>query len=612
MNNYLDELLKKMQIPEDGKAAWDYLEEFSRLFNDVIQQGLINQLKTGQFEAALPVADKWKEKLIGSASINPATLIEQQLELLRGHVDLWQQTMQGFLGQGEPQQDVIQPRKGDPRFQAKEWEEHPFYRHIKQSYLLNARFIENIANDMDFKDPQLERQVKFMVRQWTNSLAPTNFISTNPEVCRAIIDSKGQNLYRGLQNFLKDLKRSPQGMLSVSMSNHDAFELGTNIATTPGKVVFENDLIQLLQYTPQTDTVFRTPILITPAFINKYYILDLTPQNSLIDWMVKQGLTVFVISWVNPDAELSDKTLTNYALEGPAKALEVIQQITGETSVNAIGYCIGGTLLAATQAMLKARGQSGFNSTTFFTALLDFSQPGEPGVYITDEMVELLEKDPLQQGVFDGRLAQLCFSLLRENNLYWSFFIHNYLLGKDPVPMDMLHWNGDSTNVPMKTAAFFLRHFYQNNGLTQPDSVSIDNTPIDLQRIDNPTYFLSTMSDHIAPWQGTYRGTQLLSGNKRFVLAGSGHIAGVINPPTKNRYGYFTNDQLSPTADEWFDNAKQNEGSWWTDWLQWITPLSGERIAARIPGSVDFPVLEDAPGRYARTLITDLKTTISV
>ena len=612
MNNYLDELLKKMQIPEDGKAAWDYLEEFSRLFNDVIQQGLINQLKTGQFEAALPVADKWKEKLIGSASINPATLIEQQLELLRGHVDLWQQTMQGFLGQGEPQQDVIQPRKGDPRFQAKEWEEHPFYRHIKQSYLLNARFIENIANDMDFKDPQLERQVKFMVRQWTNSLAPTNFISTNPEVCRAIIDSKGQNLYRGLQNFLKDLKRSPQGMLSVSMSNHDAFELGTNIATTPGKVVFENDLIQLLQYTPQTDTVFRTPILITPAFINKYYILDLTPQNSLIDWMVKQGLTVFVISWVNPDAELSDKTLTNYALEGPAKALEVIQKITGETSVNAIGYCIGGTLLAATQAMLKARGQSGFNSTTFFTALLDFSQPGEPGVYITDEMVELLEKDPLQQGVFDGRLAQLCFSLLRENNLYWSFFIHNYLLGKDPVPMDMLHWNGDSTNVPMKTAAFFLRHFYQNNGLTQPNSVSIDNTPIDLQRIDNPTYFLSTMSDHIAPWQGTYRGTQLLSGNKRFVLAGSGHIAGVINPPIKNRYGYFTNDQLSPTADAWFDNAKQNEGSWWTDWLQWITPLSGERIAARIPGSVDFPVLEDAPGRYARTLITDLKTTISV
>ena len=612
MNNYLDELLKKMQIPEDGKAAWDYLEEFSRLFNDVIQQGLINQLKTGQFEAALPVADKWKEKLIGSASINPATLIEQQLELLRGHVDLWQQTMQGFLGQGEPQQDVIQPRKGDPRFQAKEWEEHPFYRHIKQSYLLNARFIENIANDMDFKDPQLERQVKFMVRQWTNSLAPTNFISTNPEVCRAFIDSKGQNLYRGLQNFLKDLKRSPQGMLSVSMSNHDAFELGTNIATTPGKVVFENDLIQLLQYTPQTDTVFRTPILITPAFINKYYILDLTPQNSLIDWMVKQGLTVFVISWVNPDAELSDKTLTNYALEGPAKALEVIQQITGETSVNAIGYCIGGTLLAATQAMLKARGQSGFNSTTFFTALLDFSQPGEPGVYITDEMVELLEKDPLQQGVFDGRLAQLCFSLLRENNLYWSFFIHNYLLGKDPVPMDMLHWNGDSTNVPMKTAAFFLRHFYQNNGLTQPNSVSIDNTPIDLQRIDNPTYFLSTMSDHIAPWQGTYRGTQLLSGNKRFVLAGSGHIAGVINPPIKNRYGYFTNDQLSSTADAWFDNAKQNEGSWWTDWLQWIMPLSGERIAARIPGSVDFPVLEDAPGRYARTLITDLKTTISV
>jgi polyhydroxyalkanoate synthase subunit PhaC len=612
MNNYLDELLKKMQIPEDGKAAWDYLEEFSRLFNDVIQQGLINQLKTGQFEAALPMADKWKEKLIGGASINPATLIEQQLELLRGHVDLWQQTMQGFLGQGESQQDVIQPRKGDPRFQAKEWEEHPFYRHIKQSYLLNARFIENIANDMDFKDPQLERQVKFMVRQWTNSLAPTNFISTNPEVCRAIIDSKGQNLYRGLQNFLKDLKRSPQGMLSVSMSNHDAFELGTNIATTPGKVVFENDLIQLLQYTPQTDTVFRTPILITPAFINKYYILDLTPQNSLIDWMVKQGLTVFVISWVNPDAELSDKTLTNYALEGPAKALEVIQQITGETNVNAIGYCIGGTLLAATQAMLKARGQSGFNSTTFFTALLDFSQPGEPGVYITDEMVELLEKDPLQQGVFDGRLAQLCFSLLRENNLYWSFFIHNYLLGKDPVPMDMLHWNGDSTNVPMKTAAFFLRHFYQNNGLTKPNSVSIDNTLIDLQRIDNPTYFLSTMSDHIAPWQGTYRGTQLLGGNKRFVLAGSGHIAGVINPPKKNRYGYFTNDQLLPTADAWFDNAKQNEGSWWTDWLQWITPLAGEKIAARTPGSVDFPVLEDAPGRYARTLITDLKTTISV
>jgi polyhydroxyalkanoate synthase len=612
MNNFLDELLKKMQIPEDSKAAWNYLEEFSRLFNDVIQQGLINQLKTGKFEASMPIADQWKEKLSGGASIDPAKLIDQQLELMRGHVDLWQQTMQRFLGQMPSEKDVIAPNKGDSRFQAKEWEDHPFYRHIKQSYLLNARFVENIAGGMEFSDPQLERQVKFMVRQWTNSLAPTNFISTNPEVCKAIIDSKGENLYRGLQNFLKDLKRSPQGVLSVSMTNHDAFELGKNIATTPGKVVFENDLMQLIQYQPQTETVFRTPVLISPAFINKYYILDLTPQNSLIDWLVKQGLTVFVISWVNPDAQLRDKTLANYVLEGPAKALEVVQQITGESQVNAIGYCIGGTLLATTQALLKARGQSGFHSMTFLTSLLDFSQPGEPGVYVTNEMIELLENDPLQQGVFDGRLAQLCFSLLRENNLYWSFFIHNYLLGKDPVPMDMLHWNGDSTNVPMQTAAFFLRHLYQENGLTKPNTLMIDNTPIDLQRIDNPAYFLSTMSDHIAPWQGTYLGTRLLSGNTRFVLAGSGHIAGVINSPTKDRYGYFTNDQLETSSEEWFNKATENKGSWWPDWLNWITPLAGDRVSARAPGSADFPSLEDAPGRYARTLIGDLKTTISV
>ncbi len=598
----IDEIFEDFKTKIDNDELSEYLAKFSQHFNDIIQHGVLQKLTTGQFNFDdLFMQAHFLSNLTKNATLNLPALIEQQMQFLQDHTELWRQATLSLVGKKTG--DVIAPDRGDTRFNDSEWSENPVFDYIKQAYLLNAKSLRDMAAGLQFKDRRAAQQVKFWVRQFTNALAPTNFVATNPEVCRAIVESRGRNLLEGLQHFLNDLKRSPEHTLAVAMSTVDAFVLGEDIAATPGAVVYQNELMQLLQYQPQTETVYRVPILLTPAFINKYYIFDLSPKNSLIDWLVKQGCTVFVISWVNPDKSLADKSFSDYMLQGPVAARAAIAAITGEAEVASIGYCVGGTLLACAQAYLTARGEPTFQSTTYLTTLLDFQNPGEIGAYISEEFVEAIERDSLQRGVFDGRIARLCFSLLRENNLYWSFFINNYLLGKDPAPLDLLHWNSDATNVPMALAGFFLRSMYLDNLLVQPSGVVLADTPIDLSRIATPTYFLSAEADHIAPWDSTYIGFAAHGGQKRFVLAGSGHIAGVINPPTANKYGYRTNADLPSSAADWMTASIKSAGSWWPDWLAWSGVTASEQLPARVLGTPDYPILEPAPGSYVAVRI---------
>jgi len=600
-----EELLEQLKAGFGNEDLTQLLAGFSEHFNKIIRDGVFNKFKTGEFNFSAPDMSQlpdpvalW-ETLTKGATVDPAQLISQQMNFFQQQSKLWQQTTLSMLGVSpKADTEVIKPARGDNRFRDSEWSKNPLFNHLKQAYLINTKHLLDLTDAVQFEDKQAELRAKFVMRQFANSLSPSNFISTNPEVCRAILETKGKNLYQGLQNFLDDLKKSPETALTISISDTDAFKLGENIAMTPGKVVFRNEVMELIQYHPQTETVFRSPVLITPAFINKYYIFDLSEKASLVDWLVKQGLTVFIISWVNPDQSLGHLSLEDYMQKGLLKAREVVTEITGEESVHAIGYCVGGTLLASTQAWLQARMQPLFKSTTYFTTLLDFSDPGELSIYISEEFISGLQKNPLNQQIVDGRTILLAFSLMRENNLYWSFFINNYLLGRDPAPFDLLYWNSDATNIPTGMFTFYLRNMYLQNRLIEPGGINLDNTPIDLGSIPTPTYFLSTIGDHIAPWEGTYNGMLCHGGERRFVLAGSGHIAGVMNSPNSNKYGYWTNDNLPGEADEWLTAAVQHEGSWWGDWLTWIEPISGEQVLSRQPGGANYPSLADAPGSY--------------
>jgi polyhydroxyalkanoate synthase subunit PhaC len=380
------------------------------------------------------------------------------------------------------------------------------------------------------------------------------------------------------------------------MTDEKAFELGKNVATSPGKVVFQTELMQLIQYLPSTPTVYKRPLVIIPPWINKYYILDLREKNSFIRWAVAQGHTVFVISWVNPDARLALKGFDDYMLEGPVAALDYIEKTTGERQANVIGYCLGGTLLGATLAYLTAKKQDRVACATFFVSLLDFSQPGELGVFIDEAQVANLERKMNERGYLEGSEMAGTFNLLRSNDLVWSFVVNNYLMGKDPFPFDLLYWNADSTRMPAKMHSFYLRNMYIHNRMGKPGGITLDGVPIDLSKVKIPAYFISTVEDHIAPWKTTYKGAKYLGGDVRFVLGGSGHIAGIVNPPAAKKYHYWTNDAMPETADQWFETATQKPGSWWEDWQAWMDKHNGgERVAARQP----VKPLEDAPGSYA-------------
>jgi polyhydroxyalkanoate synthase len=515
---------------------------------------------------------------------------------------LWQSSMMRAMGvRGEP---VAAPAKSDKRFKHEDWEEHVVFDYIKQSYLIAAQWLHQTVASVEGLDHHTKKKVDFFTRQYIDALAPSNFALTNPEVFHETIRSGGQNLVKGLHNLLDDIERG-NGQLKISMTDPKAFELGVNIATTPGKVVFQNDLMQLLQYEPTTKKVFERPLLIVPPWINKYYILDLREKNSMVKWATDQGMTVFVMSWVNPDAKLAQKNFEDYLLEGPIAALDAVEKATGERKVNALGYCLGGTLLAAALAYLNAKKDRRIASATFMTSLIDFVGAGELGVFIDEEQVASLERKMNERGFLEGSEMATTFNMLRGNDLIWSFVINNYLLGRDPFPFDLLHWNSDATRMPARMHSFYLRNMYMKNLLRVPGGITLAGVPIDVTKVDVPTYFASAIEDHIAPWKTTYEGPNILGGKSRFVLSGSGHIAGMINPPVANKYGYWTNDTITASPDEWFAGATQHEGSWWTDWRQWLKPYLGKEVPARVPGKGKLKVIEAAPGSYARIRADD-------
>ncbi|HJU18841.1 MAG TPA: class I poly(R)-hydroxyalkanoic acid synthase, partial [Stellaceae bacterium] len=471
-------------------------------------------------------------------------------------------------------------------------------------YLLTARTIQEVVRKTEGLDPLTARKVDFYTRQFVDAIAPSNFVLTNPEVLRATFETRGENLVNGLQNLLDDLERG-RGRLTVSMTDSAAFRLGENVAATPGKVVFQTALMQLIQYAPTTDAVKRRPLLIIPPWINKFYILDLKPENSFIRWAVGQGHTVFVISWVNPDTRLAAKTFEDYMFEGPLAALDAMYEATGERRANVIGYCLGGTLLASTLAYMTAKRDRRIASATYFVTMVDFAEAGELSVFIDEEQLSSLEERMQERGYLEGRDMATTFNLLRANDLIWSFVVNNYLLGKSPFPFDLLYWNADSTRMPAAMHSFYLRNMYQENLLAQPGGITLGGVPIDLRKIKTPSFLLSTREDHIAPWRSTYAATRLYGGPVKFVLAASGHIAGVVNPPQSGKYGHWENDHNPPTADEWLAGATQRPGSWWPLWEEWVSHHSGDEVPARQPGDGKLPPIEPAPGSYVRVRAED-------
>ena len=529
---------------------------------------------------------------------DPSKLVQAQIGFWQDYMTLWQNTTKRLFGM-ETDQPVIEADPKDRRFKDDAWKENEVFDFIKQSYLLSARYVQDVVTHVDGLPPKTAQKVDFYARQFVDAMSPSNFLLTNPEVLRKTAETGGENLLRGLNNLLADLERG-RGKLTIKMTDTDAFKLGENIAVSPGQVVFQNEVMQLIQYSPTTDTVLKRPLLIAPPWINKFYILDLRPKNSFVRWATSQGHTVFMISWVNPDEKLAELRFDDYLTKGILGALDAIEQATGEREVNAIGYCLGGTLLASTLSYMDAVGDDRIKTATFFVTMTDFQEAGELGVFIDEEQLRALEEKMEKRGFLEGSEMATTFNMLRANDLIWSFVVNNYLMGNEPFPFDLLYWNSDSTRMPAAMHSFYLRQMYQANLLPEPGGITLNGQPIDLRRVKVPAYFLSTREDHIAPWRSTYRGTQLLSGENRFTLAASGHIAGVVNPPEGGKYSYWTNASLAADPESWLASATEMAGSWWPDWHRWILAHAKAEVAARQPGDGGLPAIEPAPGSYVK------------
>ena len=536
-------------------------------------------------------------KLYQAAWTNPERVAAAQLSLWSDYMSLAQHTALRFMG-GTPD-PVAEPEVGDRRFRHAHWDEHLAFDVIKQAYLLTSRAWVDLVKDFDELDERTQRKLAFSVSQMADALSPTNFAFTNPEVLQATAESGGKNLIEGMKNLMADLADN-DGKLDIKTTDVDAFEVGKHLAVTPGKVVFQNDLMQLIQYAPSTEQAYRTPLLVMPPWMNKYYIMDLRPGNSMMEWLVARGHTVFMVSWVNPDERLAHKGFEDYMLEGPIAALDAIEKATGERRVNVTGYCLGGILLSAATAWLKAKGDDRIKSATYLTTMVDFCDTGDVSLFIDEDGLQSLEERINERGFLDGKLVDVTFRTLRANDLVWSFFVNNYLLGKSPKPFDILHWNADSTNMPAATHTFFMRNMYLENKLREPGGITLAGVPIDVTRVDTPAYVFSAREDHIAPWKTGYASAKLFAGPMTFVLGASGHIAGVINPPDKQKYSYWTNETFPDDPDAWLDSATEHAGSWWPHWMKWLASYTGERVPARTPGDGGLRPIEDAPGTYVK------------
>jgi polyhydroxyalkanoate synthase len=572
-------------VEEGGKALAAYLKARE---NGTVKPAFADELSE-VVKTFTHVADFWLS--------DPTRAFELQSRLGRAYLDLWANTVKRMAGESAP--PVASPDPRDKRFADPEWSSNQFFDFMKQAYLLSADWANTLVERAETLDPHTRQKAEFYVKQIANAVSPSNFVLTNPELLRETITSNAANLARGMHNLAEDIKAG-HGELKIRQSDSAKFAVGENLALTPGKVVFQNGLMQLIQYTPSTERVLKTPLLIVPPWINKFYILDLTPDKSFIKWCVDQGLTVFVISWVNPDARLAKKDFSDYMRDGPIAALDVIRTITGQRTAHTIGYCVGGTLLAVTLAYLATKKQNRVASATFFAAQVDFRHAGDLLVFVDEEQIAMLEEQMQQRGYLAGSKMATAFNMLRSNDLIWPYVISNYLKGKTPAPFDLLYWNSDATRMPAANHSFYLRNCYLDNLLTA-GKMTIDGVRLDLKKVKVPVYNLATREDHIAPAKSVALGSSFFGGPVKFVVAGSGHIAGVVNPPAKNKYQYWTGPAPEGAdIDGWFAKATEHPGSWWPDWIGWLRATNAITVPARKPGGDKLPPIEEAPGSYVR------------
>lgn len=527
---------------------------------------------------------------------DPARALEAQTKLSTDLISLWGATLRRFTGEDVP--PVAEPDPGDKRFADPEWRNNPVFDFLRQAYVIATRWANHMVDNAESVDPGTREKASFYLRQVAGALSPSNFIGTNPELLRATLAENAENLVRGMKMLAEDIEAG-KGALKIRQSDATKFELGRDLATTPGKVVYRNELMELIQYAPATPDVFKRPLLIVPPWINKFYVLDLNPEKSFVRFCVENGLTVFVISWVNPDERHANKSFEDYIREGVFEALDAIREATGERKVTAIGYCVGGTLLAIALALMAASRDDRIDSATLFTTQVDFTDAGELKLFVDSARIGALEEKMRQTGYLEGAKMASAFNMLRPNELIWGYFVNNYLKGKEPMPFDLLTWNSDSTRMPAANHSFYLRNCYLDNTLARGE-MTMANHLLNLKDVKIPIYDLAAREDHIAPARSVFTGAKLFGGEVRYVLAGSGHIAGVINPARKPKYQYWTGGKPDGTFDEWFAGAAEHPGTWWLDWIRWIEAQAPAKVPAREPGGGKLAPLCDAPGEYVR------------
>ncbi|MFS8038744.1 class I poly(R)-hydroxyalkanoic acid synthase [Xanthobacter sp. AM11] len=570
-------------VEEGGKAMAAYLTPRDGANTEAMAEDIADALKTVGHVAEYWIAD-------------PQRTVEAQSRLMAGYLSVWANTMKRLAG--EEVAPVTAPDPKDARFKDEGWRESPIFDALKQAYLVTTHWAQDMVQEAEGIDPHTRHKAEFLVRQISNAISPSNFVLTNPELIRETLSSSGENLVKGMKNLTEDLIEGG-GSLKIRQTDMNAFEVGRNLATTPGKVIFENELMQLIQYEPTTASVKKTPVLIVPPWINKFYILDLTAEKSLIRWLVDQGLTVFTISWVNPDARLAEKGFDDYMREGIMTALDTVAVASGERRAHTVGYCVGGTLLASTLAYMAATGDDRIASATFLTTQIDFTHAGDLKVFVDEEQLASLERKMKEMGYLEGGKMAAAFNLLRSNDLIWPYVVNNYMKGKAPFPFDLLFWNADSTRMPASNHSYYLRNCYLTNNIAR-GLAELSGVRLDMRKVTVPVYSLATREDHIAPANSVYIGANLLSGPVRYVLAGSGHIAGVVNPPTKMKYQYWADGPTGPSFDLWLEGAREHKGSWWPDWMAWFTNQHPEEVPARVVGGGRLTPIEDAPGRYVK------------
>ena len=596
---------KPLQTPPPAAAGVDY-EALGRNLARMMEEGgkaLAAYMKPR--EQGLVPADKTAEwtdlvKTFGRVFefwlADPSRTAQLQTSLGKAYLDLWASAVKRLAG--ESAEPVARPDPRDRRFSDPDWSQNPFFDFLKQAYLLTDRWAHQMVADAEDLDEHTRLKADFYWKQIANALSPSNFVLTNPELLRETLSSNAENLARGMHMLAEDIAAGG-GELKIRQSDSAGFEVGRNLATTPGKVIFQNALMQLIQYAPATDKVLAIPLLIVPPWINKFYVLDLNPEKSFIKWAVEQGLTVFVISWVNPDAELAQKGFDAYMREGPLTALDVVQAITGAKTVHTAGYCVGGTLLAVTLAYMAAKGDDRVASATFFATQVDFTYAGDLKVFVDEDQIETIERRMAELGYLEGSRMAQAFNMLRSHELIWPYVINNYLKGKQPLPFDLLHWNSDATRMPAANHSFYLRNCYLENNLTK-GRMTVAGETLDLAKVKVPVYNLATREDHIAPAKSVFVGSGFFGGPVRYVLSGSGHIAGVVNPPARAKYQYWTGGPAVGSLEQWQAGAEEHPGSWWPDWLAWLRALDATEVKARKPGNRKYKPIEDAPGSYVK------------